>query len=109
VSRRRKPFRRPWESAAHAVACIEALPIEHQAILGRVVWWDWWSGITVANRITNFDDWLAERAPTEEPPKEGLIESMMALGYSEKSAQKRFKASTGYYKKQHDTTTLLPT
>lgn len=99
---------RPWVSPAHAVACIEVLPVAHQAILGRIVWWDWWGGITVANRITEFDHWLAQRAPVDEPPKNELIASMMALGYSEQSAQKRFKSTTGYHNNRHDTTTLLP-
>jgi hypothetical protein len=91
------------------VSAIGKLPLAHQAILGRIVWWDWWSGVTVANRINDFDHWLAERAPTEEPPKEELIRSMMTLGYTEKSAQQRFKPSTGYFRKQYDTTTVLPT
>jgi hypothetical protein len=92
------------------VACIEVLPVAHQAILGRIVWWDWWSGITVANRITEFDHWLAEKAPTEEPPKEELIRSMMSLGYEEKSATRRFKSTTGYFNNRcnDNTTTLLP-
>lgn len=87
---KQKPFRLPFKGEAEVVAAINRLPRGHRAIIGRVIWWDFYANRLVANRSVRFDAWLNEPLPAVEPPAHKLSESLQELGYDKDTADKRF-------------------
>lgn len=64
---------------------VETLPEEHQGPGARMLWWDFWSNRTVAERWTLLDKFLAFDQKEEDSPlpKEVLAGILRHLGYPE--------------------------
>jgi hypothetical protein len=103
-SERRAKYQYRYEAAKKPacewIAMIQKLPKTHQAILARVVWWDWFAETLVKNRISEFDVWLnTPLCPIEEEPKvDELIASAMTLGYPQVIATQRFRVKRNFNK-----------
>jgi hypothetical protein len=71
--------------------------IEDEAIRGevaRIIWWDFFSGKIVPNRVTEFDPWIKTFNPVEVEDK-GLIAGMLLVGFSELEATSRLYKNRG--------------
>ena len=64
---------------------VETLPEEHQGTTARMIWWDFWSNRTVAERWTLFDKFLTFDIKEEESPLpvEVLADCLRKVGYPE--------------------------
>ena len=62
---------------------IKSLPERAQGQIARMVWWDFWSDRTVAERWSEFDHWLQfdEREEIDPVPKTTIIKCLKAVGY----------------------------
>jgi hypothetical protein len=71
---------------------ILTLPIKHQPIIARVIWWDFFAGRLVSNRSNMFDRWLKfdHTQVCDEPSAADLVKSLMSFGYPLEIATRRF-------------------
>ena len=78
---------------------IRRLPLRHQPIIARVIWWDFFAGRLVSNRSNIFDQWLKfdHTQVCDEPSPADLVKSLMSFGYPLEIATRRFAAK---FKKQ---------
>jgi hypothetical protein len=67
------------------VARVKSLPEQAQGPTARVIWWNFWSNRTVAERWDEFDAWLKfdPREETDPVPINLLKECLRAVGYPE--------------------------
>ena len=89
-SKDREPKFRYRFTDTEAVAKIKKLPKRHRAIIGRVVWWDWFASRLSCDRTNRFDKWLNVSDPNE-PDYKVLIKSLVQIGYPEYFAERRLK------------------
>ena len=95
---KKNAFRLPFKSEDQILSAINKLPKDHQGIIARIVWWDWYAGRLVADRTDSFDHWLNERWNENEPPENELSLSMQKMGYSKQVSDRRCEQK--YVKKQ---------
>ena len=71
---------------------ILSLPLKHQPIIARVIWWDFFAGRLVANRTNMFDQWLKfdHTQVCDEPSPTNLAKSLISFGYPSEIAHRRF-------------------
>tara|TARA_R110000868_G_scaffold191957_1_gene436235 strand:+ start:636 stop:962 length:327 start_codon:yes stop_codon:yes gene_type:complete len=71
---------------------ILSLPLKHQPIIARVIWWDFFAGRLTSNRSTMFDKWLKfdHTQVCDEPSPADLVKSLMSFGYPLEISTRRF-------------------
>jgi len=71
-----------------------SLPERCQGAIARMIWWDFWSERTVADRWTEFDRWLSFDKSEEENPVETsvLAECLKLVGYPQYRINMRLMA-----------------
>ena len=88
-----KPVARIQRSPEEWLAAIEALPESVRPYIANIVWWDFFSNNTVANRWPHLDAfiWMHPIHFCEYPPQPELVAGMMAVGYPEEDAMRRWR------------------
>lgn len=89
--------RRSLRSKSPAQWVIDLMHIEDEIIRGavaRLVWFDFFSGRPVPNRVTDFDPWISTFNPVEVPDQD-LIAGMILVGFTELEATSRLYKNRG--------------
>lgn len=68
-------------------AMIAELPLAIRPMVGRIVWWDWFSERLVAHRWHHLDQYLKHCRVL--PGDEELVAALVSIGYPLKRATKR--------------------
>jgi hypothetical protein len=84
----RNPLRK--RSALEWVELIKTLPKSWQGDVARVVWWDLFSDVLVADRNPIFDPYL--RPPFVETKPRNTARGLLRLGYTKKKVESRLFA-----------------
>lgn len=85
-----KPNKLKFKNEYETIAFIHTLPQSHHAVIGRLIWWDYYASRTVANRTAAFDHWLRSQGDHwNEPPNEELADSLVLFGYDREFALRR--------------------
>ena len=72
------------------VRFINKLPKAQRGVIGRIIWWDYYAGSMVKDRITAFDHWLSEQGDHfNEPTDNVLAKTLELFGYEPAYALKR--------------------
>lgn len=72
-------------------AMIAKLPLEVRPMVGRIVWWDWFSMRLVPHRWHHLDQYLKHCQTL--PSDEAVIAALIAMGYPQKRAENRVKVN----------------
>lgn len=84
----KNPLRK--RSASEWVEQINSLPKSWRGDVARVVWWDYFSDVLVADRNPIFDPFL--RPPYVETKPRNTARGLLRLGYSKKKVESRLFA-----------------
>lgn len=84
----RNPLRK--RSALEWIELIKTLPKSWQGDVARVVWWDYFSDVLVADRNPIFDEFL--RPPFVETSPKNTAKALLRFGYTQKKVNSRLFA-----------------
>jgi hypothetical protein len=68
-----------------------ALPLAIRPMVGRIIWWDWFSMRLVPHRWHHLDQYLKHCRTL--PPDEEVIAALVGMGYPQKRADNRVRLS----------------
>jgi len=88
-----KPIRHIQRSPEEWLEAIQQVPENVRPYIANVVWWDFFSNNMVSKRWPHLDEyiWLKPVVFSEYPPQPELVAGMMAVGYPEEDAQRRWR------------------
>ena len=86
-------------SDIEVVERIRILPKDHQPIIARIIWWDFFGSRLTRNRTAAFDEWLTPAA-IDEPDWNILVKSLVKIGYPDYLAIKRLQPKAFNKKKK---------
>lgn len=88
LSKREKEAIRAWKDLQKLqpiqwLERINSLPERARGQIARMVWWDFWSDRTVAERWSEFDHWLQfdEQEERDPVPRNMIARCLKAVGY----------------------------
>ena len=87
------------------VCRIYNLQPELQRPIARIIWWDFFADRVIAERVSDFDAWIAPPAPGTylNEPENVIKEGLIKVGYPARDAHRRTVAMrTKLYNAQHN-------